>query len=260
MLNPIRLFDTEFNSLQLHVRHVAKGDSATRRLAVEVRQSFTAVFALFDAERPPDAVSFSLKSLFDKVVVDRCNAARRSTVLVDVTHFRSTSNATDSTQLDGAEFTSPPSFVRDLRLGATTAGATRLFAGFELHGESFQPARDPFFNLKATLRLEKRADPEAEARVRLFSAKRSVPLGTHRFLTGFGQNRNGVKTYLRNRLRSESLTVSYVETLPWFARIAFNSLRVEIQRTSENDSAPFEPYAVDTLHVRSKVGLRAILK
>lgn len=122
LLNPLRLFDSEFNSLQLHVRHVARpiGDGGESQLVVEVRQSVTAVFALYDAEKRPDSVTFSLKGLFDKAIMERCYAARRSTILVDVTHFRANSN--DSAQLDGVEFTPSPSFLSELQIGSFKRG------------------------------------------------------------------------------------------------------------------------------------------
>ena len=121
LLNPLRLFDSEFNSLQLHVRHVAKATSdGGSQLVVEVRQSVTVVFALYDAEKRPDSVTFSLKSMFDKVVMERCYAARRSTILVDVTHFRANSN--NSVELNGVEFTPSPSFLSELQIGGSKRG------------------------------------------------------------------------------------------------------------------------------------------
>lgn len=53
-----------------------------------------------------------------------------------------------------------------------------------------------------------------------------VPIFVSRALTGYGQDRGGMRTIFKNT-GDEAVTITYFETLPWFMRVYLSSLQVE---------------------------------
>lgn len=55
---------------------------------------------------------------------------------------------------------------------------------------------------------------------------KDLPLFVSRALTGYGQDRGGMRTIFKN-VGNEPITITYFETLPWFMRVYLSSLQIE---------------------------------
>ncbi|KAK3085312.1 hypothetical protein FSP39_001351 [Pinctada imbricata] len=63
------------------------------------------------------------------------------------------------------------------------------------------------------------------------------PVYASRYVTGYGLEKGGITCQIHNTL-SENITVIYMETIPWFLRVYFNSLKVE------NNGATIKPFKI----------------
>jgi GPI-anchor transamidase subunit T len=62
-----------------------------------------------------------------------------------------------------------------------------------------------------------------------YGQKSKPIISAHRFVSGYGQQNGGIRCLIENSHPTASITVSYLEMLPWYLRVYFHTIRVDSQ-------------------------------
>ena len=81
----------------------------------------------------------------------------------------------------------------------------------------------------------------------IYGIVRPPPLLVSRHVVGTGQERGGIVTTLRNAGTSSSLTVAYLDTIPWYLRLYLHTLRWVGPNTGHHSLVPAPLPTVHTL-------------
>ncbi|XP_052817440.1 GPI transamidase component PIG-T-like [Mya arenaria] len=199
LFNGVKMYDSSFHSLGLHVRPVCQDGDCTKE-GIELKQTLSVVFNPVNNNRGniQDHQNWSLKSMFDRSLHKTCPVAKFSKLYVDSTlHPR-----------PKMLLTPEPDEVLNTRRG----GDKRVYAVYDLR----QHTRDSVpFNLQASY----------NSRVQ-YQDVTPPPLYAQRFVTGYGLEKGGISCILYNNLDT-NLTVIYMETIPWYLRVYFSSVHIE---------------------------------
>ncbi|XP_033754415.1 LOW QUALITY PROTEIN: GPI transamidase component PIG-T-like [Pecten maximus] len=211
LFNAIKLHDSSYQSIGLHVRPVCR-DAACLMSSIELKQTLTVVFDPTTNRLGRQTWSFS--SVFGKPLRSQCPLASSSNVYVDVT----------DKDIPESKFTlrQEPSQVVPINRG----GDRRTYAVFDV-GDFLE--EDGFLDLTAEYEQKAayRQGPEPS-------------VYAHRFVTGFGLERGGITCQIYNNL-DQNLTLIYMETIPWYLRVYYNSLSI---RNKGTDIKPFKVHFV----------------
>ncbi|XP_069112658.1 GPI transamidase component PIG-T-like [Argopecten irradians] len=211
LFNAIKLHDSSYQSIGLHVRPICR-DAACETSSVELKQTLTVVFDPTTGRMGRQSWSFT--SMFGKPLRSQCPLATRSDVYVDITNK----------DIPDSKFTlrQEPTKVVPINRG----GDRRTYAVFNV-GDFLE--EDGFLDLTAEY------DQKATYR-----QGQEPSVYAHRFVTGFGLERGGITCQIYNNL-DQNLTLIYMETIPWYFRVYFNSLRI---RNKDTDIKPFKVHFV----------------
>ncbi|XP_060074227.1 GPI transamidase component PIG-T-like [Ylistrum balloti] len=211
LFNAIKLHDSSYQSIGLHVRPICR-DAACTKSSVELKQTLTVVFDPTTSRFGRQTWSFS--SMFGKPLRSQCPLASRSNVYVDIT----------DKDIPELRFTLQQEPTEVLQF--TRGSDRRTYAVFDV-GEFLE--QDGFLDLSA--------DYEQKA---AYKQGLEPSLYAHRFVTGFGLERGGITCQIYNNL-DQNLTLIYMETIPWYFRVYYNSLSI---RNKGKDIKPFKVHFV----------------
>jgi len=194
LLNAGYIHNTNYHSLGIHVRNVCT-DSTCSTTSVELKQSVSLVHDLVIVENGNE--DFSIRKLFGSGLSGNCPLADSSMIYFDVTN-----NGTDGTY---SLFPAPMEKITSIRTGIQTN-----LAVYDI--KAMKSAN--MFNVALTYKGKK-----------LTSVKHSPILYTHRFVSGYGQQKGGIVTKLVNR-HWQSVNVVLLENVPWYLPLYLHSLTV----------------------------------
>ncbi|CAG0887184.1 unnamed protein product, partial [Darwinula stevensoni] len=174
-------------------------DTSLHSIAVDLRPICTGetcrqelVLTLSTVTAHPE-ITWSLKKIFGVGLFSACPIADDSIIYVDLAH-----NVT---------------LKFDLNPSPTTVNAS--YAVYDLQTFSFN---EPL-NLAAVPSVKKSI---------LDRTPRLPPIHSHRFLTGIGMERGGITTNLHNNLYNQELSVSVMQSIPWFLHVSLHTLTFKI--------------------------------
>ncbi|XP_064599040.1 GPI transamidase component PIG-T-like [Liolophura sinensis] len=201
LFNTVKLYDANYHSLSVHIRPVCSDADCTRP-GIELTQNLALVF---DVPRiSSGSASWSLKKLFSSGLTTQCPLSDMSKVYVDVTDMESKESPFQLL---------PVSDSTDVRSGHTGD------VPYAVYDVGLQTRDGRQFNLELMYSSQFG-----------HSTVRPPPLYAHRYITGHGLEKGGVTCHLYNSL-PEDLMIVYLETLPWYMRMYYNTLRIETNGT-----------------------------
>ncbi|XP_022286191.2 GPI-anchor transamidase component PIGT-like [Crassostrea virginica] len=214
LLNSVKIYDGFYHSLGLHVRSVCQ-DAQCLSPATELKQTLTVVY---DPTTNKDGKQdWSFQSLFDRTLQSQCPLAETRKIYVDVT-----------SQDTFPKFTLSP--LPDFVLNQKRSGEERKIAVYEIRNHLSSSS----LNLKAVY----------EDKL-MFSNSSLPPVYANRFVTGYGLERGGVTCMIYNTMSSNT-TVIFMETVPWFLRVYFSSLKLE------NGGKEIKPYKISFIPAKDR--------
>ncbi|XP_013389668.1 GPI transamidase component PIG-T [Lingula anatina] len=198
-----KLYDTSYHSLGVYYKSVCT-DAECDTTGVELVQSLAVVYE--PPVRQGGKQDWSFKSLFGRFLTNSCPVAEASHILVDITG--------NKTLAYHFHLSPPPDRVET----ATRGGDKRKFAIYDAK-------KRPPSGLNLAAKYNRNV---------IYKQPQPPQLHAHRFITGFGQENGGIVTMLFNTDPKENLTVIYMEMVPWFIKMYFHTLKVEIDGMQEN--------------------------
>lgn len=60
-------------------------------------------------------------------------------------------------------------------------------------------------------------------------------VAAHRYFTGYGQERGGLRITFHNRDRNYPMPVTYYDSIPWFLKLYLHTLKVEVLNNQSTD-------------------------
>ncbi|XP_064640505.1 GPI transamidase component PIG-T-like [Lineus longissimus] len=191
-----KLYDSDYHSLGLHVRPVCK-DAACSSTVVEFSQTLAEVFEPARGSGKPDS---SLKDLFGRFIPSSCPLASSSKVFVDIT---------------------PRKGVQSPSLSPAPTRTYKTKRG----GEEREIAE---YNLPDFISKDMMLNVAMKYNSPISYVEPTPPqLYAHRFSTGYGQEQGGMMSQIYNTDATKTLTIIYMETIPWFIRVFFHTIKIE---------------------------------
>ncbi|KAL5021161.1 hypothetical protein ScPMuIL_000316 [Solemya velum] len=206
LFNSMKLYDGNYHSLGIHVRPICRNRLCVSE-ALELKQTLTFVYDPTLRSRGYQTWDFT--SVYGRPLSSRCPLASNSKVYVDVStrtksHEKSLHSQEDST----FELTPQPNIIEEFTVGSDV----RKYAVYDI--ELFVEGRKGL-NIIASYshKLE-------------YSPSLLPPVHVQRYTTGYGLEKGGITSLIHNTLDT-NLTIVYMESVPWFLRVYFNSLLIQ---------------------------------
>ncbi|XP_077982557.1 GPI-anchor transamidase component PIGT-like [Glandiceps talaboti] len=196
LFNAINMYNTNYHSLAVHLRPICKDPSCTAP-ALELSQSLSVVFD--PPIREYGKQDWSLRKLFGRGLKGPCPLASSSSIYVDVT-----SNTTSNP----IQLSPEPNSV----MTSSRGGDTRLYAVYDV--KTWTSQHQLMIGMKWTEKHHY-ADPHPPQ------------IHVHRFITGYGQEKGGITCLLYNHDPERYQSVIYLDTVPWFIRLHFHTLKIQ---------------------------------
>jgi phosphatidylinositol glycan class T len=196
LINPLRVYDSRFNLMDLSLRQVAIGSEDEVR--VEVVQNLVLVYDLERWTRSPD---WSLASVFDREVAALCPACKEPRVRLSY----------------------------EPRLGELAERHTDYEVLSKRDGVRLVEYRGaPIVEADIGVRYRGKDSPPGTLR--------EADVVIERFITGVGQESGSLFVRIRNvNEDGEALPVKLLEVLPWYLRIYMHTLRAELNDAPFDD-------------------------
>ncbi|EXX71787.1 Gpi16p [Rhizophagus irregularis DAOM 197198w] len=202
LLNGHKLYDSNFHSMSIHVRPVCQDLECLDR-QLEIVQTVSAVV---DPVRNSGKRDWSLDQIFGRRLSQACPLAEESkleVILSENGDYKLSPAVDDVTKNDG---------------DATIA----------------------LYNLK-TLQLETDISMTWNEDVFKYNLNYEQPrVYAHRFFTGYGQERGGIKVNIFNKSTNMTVPIIYYDVIPWFLKLYLHTLKVQINGEEVRDS-PVSP-------------------
>ncbi|XP_070575719.1 GPI transamidase component PIG-T-like [Ptychodera flava] len=195
LFSAIQLYNANYHSLAIHLRPICQDPSCSSP-AVELSQSMSVVFD--PPIRELSKQDWSLRKLFGRGLKGPCPLASISNVYVDITD-NSTSNPVQLTP-------DPDSIIRTYR-----GGAERHYALYDL--KTWNSPHQLMVSMKWNQKHQ-------------YVDINRPQIHIHRFITGYGQEKGGITCLLYNNDAKNFQTVVYLETVPWYIRLHFHTLKI----------------------------------
>ncbi|VDI31135.1 phosphatidylinositol glycan, class T, partial [Mytilus galloprovincialis] len=169
--------------------------------SVELKQTLSVVFDKSSSEVGKQDWSF--KKTLGQPLSSQCSMATLSKIYVDITSQQE------------INLTLKPDADKIVKM--ELAGDERIYAVYDV---SIQlPRNYHSFNLQGSYNEVINRNVKTDASVH-----------ATRYVTGFGLQRGGITCQIYNNL-PVNMTVIYMETIPWFIKIFFNSLQIQNNKT-----------------------------
>ncbi|CAO3633813.1 unnamed protein product [Cunninghamella echinulata] len=194
LLNPHKIYNSHFHSMSIHASSKCSDSECTKHI-LELKQTVTSVM---DPVRETSRRDWSLASIFDKQLIGACPMATSSQVVVHQSHL-------DKYNLP--QINPMPTFTNE------------SLVIFDLHKvENHQP-------LDISMRWNENAFdyPATPNRPMIYA---------NRYFTGYGQEHGGLRITLHNDHPTDSVSVIYLDTIPWFLKLYLHTFDIQITSIS----------------------------
>ncbi|ORY93378.1 GPI transamidase component PIG-T [Syncephalastrum racemosum] len=201
LLNAHKIYNSNFHSMSIHAKSLCTDERCSRR-KLELRQSVTSVL---DTVKDTSRRDWALDDVFDRILRGACPLADHSRVHV----------IQDQVTGDLASLSPAPTNL--------ITKETSKSALYDLH----QFTGD--LNIRMTWPEDFFEYPFAPA---------NPMISAHRYFTGYGQERGGLRITIHNR-GDISIPLIYYDALPWYLKVYLHTLQVDVldTRTSEHLSS-----------------------
>ncbi|KAI8329631.1 GPI transamidase component PIG-T [Chlamydoabsidia padenii] len=190
LLNAHEIYNSNFHSMSIHAKSVCKDDACSERM-LQLKQTVTSVM---DPVRETSRRDWSLSSIFDRQVNGACPMAYSSQINV---HLKDISFKN--------QLQPPPSTIFE---------SSSSIATYDLH-----QVKEPL-DVKMTW-------PETVFEFPLNTESKPL-VNAHRYFTGYGQEHGGLRITLHNDHPTDSLSVTYYDSVPWFLKLYLHTLKVQV--------------------------------
>ncbi|GES90457.1 GPI transamidase component PIG-T-like [Rhizophagus clarus] len=199
LLNGHKLYDSNFHSMSIHVRPVCQGFECLNK-HLEIVQTVSAVV---DPVRNSGKRDWSLNQIFGRQLSLACPLAEESKLEVILSE-------------DG-----------DYKLSPDADTVVRKNDG---------DATIALYNLK-NLQLDTDISMTWNEDVFKYNLNYEQPrVYAHRFFTGYGQERGGIKVNIFNKSTNFTVPIIYYDVIPWFLKLYLHTLKVQINGEEVQDS------------------------
>ncbi|XP_035827009.1 GPI transamidase component PIG-T [Aplysia californica] len=196
LFNAFHFHDANYHSLGLHVRPISPSNVPPYGLFLTTTFFFHHCLQMFCFSCCSD---WSLRSLFGNHLASACPIASKTSIMVETT---------DNEASPAYRLTPTPTWTHTVTRGTgqhtysvyNVRSFTEVGRGLNIAGTYNDPSK------------VKELDPP--------------PIHAHRYITGYGLEDGGVSCLITNTL-DRNQTVIYMDVLPWFTRVFFNSLTVQ---------------------------------
>ena len=188
LLNPHRIYNSNFHSMAIHAESVCIDDECTQR-ELELTQTVTSVM---DPVRDTSRRDWSLESVFDRQLKNACPIAKESKILIDL------ENAGDSYELKPAPI-----------------NQENKVAIYHLSKHLQQEPLD----IRMSWQQNSFLYPLEPIQPMIYA---------ERYFTGYGQERGGLKITIHNRNKISAMPVIYYDSIPWYLKLYLHTLKVDI--------------------------------
>ena len=209
LLNALRLYDSSYHSLAIHLRSVCR-DESCEESSLELKQTVSSVFDPIHAKLDR---GWSLNDLFEAEIQSVCPLASNSRILVDEIYHGSSSSSL-----------SPPA---DMRRNITVGGNVHSYSIYDLQKHDF----------KRKFHLES-AYPD-----KFGSSKVTYPyLNVHKHTAGYGEEKGGIVCSIQNQHPLSPMKIIYLDVMPYFVRVYLHTLQIQQDGTKiEPESLSYIP-------------------
>ncbi|BFZ13511.1 hypothetical protein BsWGS_16550 [Bradybaena similaris] len=211
LFNAFHFHDASYHSLGLHVRPVCADVDCTEE-AIELSQSLSVVADVISTSQT-GTPNWTLRSLFGNHLASTCPIAARSTISVEVTKNE------DS---------------HAYRVSPLPSSTEKITRGSDQHTYLVYDVQS-FIKSGRALNI---AATYSEPPVLL--GLEPPPIHVHRYITGFGLDKGGISCLIYNTM-GVNQSIIYLDVLPWFTRVFFNSLTVTNNGTSVHFKVHYVP-------------------
>ncbi|CAI2178251.1 11600_t:CDS:10 [Funneliformis geosporum] len=191
LLNGHKLYDSNFHSMSIHVRPVCENSECSRK-QLEIVQTVSTVV---DPVRNSGKRDWSLNQIFGRRLSQACPLAEESKLEINLPE-------------DG-----------DYKLSPDADDVIRNTEG---------DTSKAVYNLK---NVQSKTDVSMTWKEDLFEYNLNFEqprVYAHRFFTGYGQERGGIKINIFNRSSNISVPIIYFDVIPWFLKLYLHTLKVQI--------------------------------
>ncbi|KAJ3412431.1 hypothetical protein HDV05_000735 [Chytridiales sp. JEL 0842] len=204
LFNPYKIFDVDFHSMALHWKPICvkMGKHGCKMRKLELVQTVAAVFdpIRYSASRTTD---WTFNNLIGRSVSGPCPLATNTKVSV---------TAPKTSGLDW--------YIHPVNTSIEEATG-KITAEYDL----------------ATSRLLDLGIIWAHPYANHTIDRRNAPVKVHRYLTGYGRERGGISMQLYNYDSQHPVTVTVLESIPWFLKLYMHTLKVETRHW--RDDGPY---------------------
>lgn len=200
LFNTAKLYDSSYHSIGIHVRPICLEPKCSSA-SVELKQTLSVVFDTSSSKVGKQDWSF--KKTLGQPLGSKCSMATLSKIYVDITSQQE------------IKLTLKPDADKIVKM--VLAGDKRIYAVYDVTTQL--PRNYHSFNLQGIYTEVTKHNVTTES-----------PVHATRYVTGFGLQRGGITCQIYNNL-PVNMTVIYMETIPWFIKIFFNSLQIQNNKT-----------------------------
>ncbi|CAI9714892.1 GPI transamidase component PIG-T-like [Octopus vulgaris] len=217
LFNAMKLYDTAYHSLSVHLRSVCRDESCVNP-SVELTQSLSVIFD--PTMKNNGYKNWSLRKLFGRSLRNQCPLASHSNIYIDADCVQD-SDYQCHLSPEPDEMTSFTLKEENFSYGVYSVGK--------------HTRNGNFFNIG----LNYVQQPKYTSIV-------PPPLYVHQYITGYGLENGGIICHLYNKL-PEKLKVIYLQSIPWFMRVYFNSVKIISAETT------IQPIAINYIQGKDRV-------
>ncbi|CAG8553270.1 8397_t:CDS:10, partial [Funneliformis mosseae] len=191
LLNGHKLYDSNFHSMSIHVRPVCENSECLRK-QLEIVQTVSTVV---DPVRNSGKRDWSLNQIFGRSLSQACPLAEESKLEINLPEdgdYKLSPDADDVIQKTEGDTSKAVFYLKNVQ-SKTDVSMTWKEDLFEYNLNFEQP--------------------------RVYA---------HRFFTGYGQERGGIKINIFNKSSNITVPIIYFDVIPWFLKLYLHTLKVKI--------------------------------
>lgn len=188
LLNPLRLFDSSYHSLAVHLRSVCQ-DNDCLDTSLELKQTITSVF---NAGNYNQKHGWSLKSLFNKDLASACPLASSSKIIVDLNNMNESSLSPEPDSIEVKQ-------------------NSKKYAVYNLLNKEFKKSFDIATNI---VMIKRDVSPPC--------------ITSHKYTTGYGGEKGGTVCKITNNHPTQDINITYLDVVPYFLRTYLHTLKVHV--------------------------------
>ncbi|GAB1598139.1 GPI transamidase component PIG-T-like [Argonauta hians] len=217
LFNSMKLYDTAYHSLAVHFRSICRDESCLNP-SVELTQSLTVIFD--PTMKNNGYKNWSIRKLFGRSLRNQCPLASHSNIYIDATCIKDSDYP--------CQLVPEPDNIMDF----TQKGEQFSYGVYNVGKHT---KNGNYLNIA----LNYGQQPK-------YTAIIPPPLYAHQYITGYGLQNGGILCHLYNKL-PQKLKVIYLQSMPWFMRVYFKSVKIT------NGDTTIKPIAINYIQGKDRV-------